>query len=100
MKHYANIEVQLNPNGAIGTIAVDMGTNEKGAISRLHTALASVPESQLVAGASVMVVFDDELQDSGGYIVGEVLKGTGTLQTEETTQEENTQEEQEGGTEG
>lgn len=83
-KHYAVAEFQLNPNGAIGNIVADLGTDGKAATSRRHMALASVPASTLVAGASVMVVFDDELQDSGGYVVGEVEKGNGVLEAPET----------------
>lgn len=88
-KHYAVAEFQLNTNGAIGNIVVDLGTDEKSAQSRRHMALASVPQSGLVAGASVMVVFDDELQDSGGYVISEVLKGSGeyTEPTEEGSEE-------------
>ena len=87
-KHYAVAEFQLNPNGAIGNIVADLGTDEKAAISRRHMALASVPSSALVAGACVMIVFDDELQDSGGYIVGEVEKGSGVFTIPETEAEE------------
>ena len=87
-KHYAVAEFQLNTNGAIGNIVVDLGTDEKAAQSRRHMALAAVPQSQLVAGAAVMVVFDDELQDSGGYVVGEVLKGSAEFASVEEGSEE------------
>ena len=42
-------------------------------------------------------MFDDELQDSGGYVIGEVLKGTGTYTAPEETEPEETEpNEQEG----
>lgn len=95
-KHFAVVELQLHTNGAIANIVTDYGENEAAAISAQHSILATVPISGLVSGAAERVVFDDELQDSGGYITGEVLKGAGTfIQPEEETEPNEQEGEQE-----
>lgn len=78
MKSYhATIQLQLNSTGAIGNIVLDHGENSNEAVSAYHSAGASIPISQLVAGAIIHVTISDE---GGGSITGEIIKGTGTIQ--------------------
>lgn len=75
MEHYAVVELQLNPNGAIGNIVTDYGTNKAAAISAYHTALASAPVSTLVATAVILQTF----ADGYGGDQSETIFGTGVL---------------------
>ena len=78
-KRYAVAVVQLHGDGTIGSAVYGYGANDKQATSAQHTELASVPAGELVAGAVIKVVFDTEVEDSGGYCIAEVLKGNGEL---------------------
>lgn len=75
MERYAVVELQLNPNGAIGNIVTDHGTDQAAALSHYHMALASAPVSTLVATTVILQTF------IGGYggTQGETIKGTGVL---------------------
>ena len=74
---HATVQLQLNSNGAIGNIVLDHGENSNQAVSAYHSAGASIPISQLVAGAIIHVTMNDE---GGGSISGEIIQGTGTMQ--------------------
>lgn len=75
--YHATVQLQLNDNGAIGNIVLDHGENGNQAVSAYHSAGASIPISQLVAGAIIHVTISDE---GGGSISGEIIKGNGTMQ--------------------
>lgn len=75
MERYAVVELQLNPNGAIGNIVTDHGTDKAAALSHYHLALASATVSTVVSTAVIMQVFHDE----DGYTHGEQINGTGVL---------------------
>ena len=75
--YHATVQLQLNSNGAIGNIVLDHGENSNQAVSAYHSAGASIPISQLVAGAIIHVTMNDE---GGGSISGEIIQGTGTMQ--------------------
>lgn len=75
--YHATIQLQLNSNGAIGNIVLDHGEDSNQAVSAYHSAGASIPISQLVAGAIIHVTMNDE---GGGSISGEIIQGTGTMQ--------------------
>ena len=78
MKRYnATVQMQLNPNGAIGNLVADYGQDDSAAVSAYHSAGASIAAGSLVAGAIIHVVFDDE---GNGSIKGEIIKGNGTIQ--------------------
>jgi len=80
MKRYAVTEAQLNVNGAIAHVSIDHGTDESGAKSHYHMALASGLASGLIAVTVTMTMMDDE---SGlGYTQSETVKGTGVLEIE------------------
>ena len=75
--YHATVQLQLNSNGAIGNIVLDHGEDSNQAVSAYHSAGASIPISQLVAGAIIHVTMNDE---GGGSISGEIIQGTGTMQ--------------------
>ena len=75
--YHATVQLQLNSNGAIGNIVLDHGEDSNQAVSAYHSAGASIPISQLVAGAIIHVTLNDE---GGGSISGEIIQGTGTMQ--------------------
>ena len=75
--HHATVQLQLNDNGAIGNIVLDHGENANQAVSAYHSAGASIPISQLVAGAIIHVTINEE---GGGSITGEIIQGPGTMQ--------------------
>lgn len=75
MERYAVVELQLNPNGAIGNIVTDYGTNKAAAVSAYHTALASAPVSTLVATTVILQTFYDRY----GSAQSETIMGTGVL---------------------
>lgn len=74
---YSVTEAQLNANGAIGHLNTDYGTNEAGALSHFHMALASATSSLLVATTVTLNAF---MTDGSGYSRSETIKGTGVLE--------------------
>ena len=75
MERYAVVELQLNPNGAIGNIVTDHGTDKAAALSHYHMALASAPVSTLVATTVILQTF----YDWNGGAQSETIMGTGVL---------------------
>ena len=75
--YHATVQLQLNDNGAISNLVFDHGESTSQAVSAYHSAGASIPISQLVAGAIIHVTINDE---GGGSITGEIIKGNGTMQ--------------------
>ena len=80
MNRYAVTEVQFNTNGAIAHSSIDHGTDEAGAMSHYHMALASGLASGLVAATVVLNAFDE---NGRGWSKSETVKGTGVLESEE-----------------
>ena len=76
MERYAVVELQLNPNGAIGNLVTDHGTDKAAALSHYHMALASAPASILVATTVILQTFYD---DRYGGTQAETINGTGVL---------------------
>ena len=77
MQRYAVTETQLNTNGAIGHISLDHGTDEAGAKSHYHMALASGLASGLIAVTVALTMMDDT--NGNSYTLSETVKGTGVL---------------------
>lgn len=75
MERYAVVELQLNPNGAIGNIVTDHGTDKAAALSHYHMALASAPVATVVSTAVIMQAFHDD----DGFTHGEQINGKGVL---------------------
>lgn len=76
MGRYAVTETQLNTNGAISHSSFDYGSDEAGATSHYHMALASGVSSVLVAVTVTIATFTD---DGRGWVQSETVKGTGVL---------------------
>lgn len=83
MERYSVTEIQFNVNGAIAHISIDHGTDESGALSHYHMALASGLASGLVAVTVSLDAFDEH---GHGWSKSETVKGTGTLTTGGTTE--------------
>ena len=80
MQRYAVTEIQLHTNGAIAHVSLDHGTDEAGAKSHYHMAIASGLASGLIAETVVLVMLDDAT--GYGYTQSEAVKGTGVLNIE------------------
>ena len=76
MNRFAVTETQFNTNGAIAHISIDHGTDESGATSHYHMALASGLASGLVAVTVALNSFDE---NGHGWSKSETVKGTGVL---------------------
>ena len=87
MNRFSVTETQFNTNGAIAHSSIDYGTDEAGALSHFHMALASGIASSLVAVTVTLNSFDE---DGRGWSRSETVKGTGiyTLLVEEGGNEE------------
>lgn len=75
MEHYAVVELQLNPNGAIGNLVTDHGTDKAAALSHYHTALASATVATVASTAVILQTF----ADGYGGNQSETIFGTGVL---------------------
>ena len=85
MERYSVTEAQLNTNGAIAHISIDYGTNETGAKSHFHNALAAGLASGLIAETVTITMMNDE--NGFGWSQSETVKGTGSYTPSEGSEE-------------